>query len=217
MIAHRGGGSLAPENTLAAFWKALDVGADAIEMDVRLTRDQQVVVIHDRLVDRTTTGKGPVGKYTLKELKLLDAGSWFGPQLKGERVPTLDEVFEGLPSDLPMYVELKARGHGAWPLVVRVVDLIRRHGRWDGTLVASFNPIAMILLRATEPRIIRGYISSHRHPLPMRARWFAPDRGTLTPKLLARFHAQGKPVVAWDLDAGTDMEQIKKRWGWMPP
>ena len=89
VVAHRGGAGLAPENTLAAFRMALEVGADAIELDVRLTRDGRVAVIHDRTVDRTTGGRGPVGSYTLAELKALDAGSWFGPQYLGERVPTL--------------------------------------------------------------------------------------------------------------------------------
>ena len=219
VIAHRGGSALAPENTLAAFRRALEVGADGVELDVRLTKDGRVVVIHDRRVDRTTTGNGLVGSYMLEELKCLDAGSWFDPQFGGERVPTLEEVFEALPGNFPIYVELKVRGHGAWPLVVRVVDLIRRFGRWESTMVASFNPVAVAFLRVVEPRIVRGYIWSSRHPLPLRARWLsplvnphwlAPDRNTLTPEMLARFHAQGGLVAAWDLDAGADMGQLKK-------
>ena len=217
VIAHRGANGLAPENTLAAFRKALEVGSDGIELDVRLTRDRQVVAIHDRRVDRTTTGSGPVGTYTLRELKSLDAGSWFGPEFGREAVPTLVDVFDALPNQFPIYLELKARGHGTWPLVARVVHIMRRYQRWSSTMVASFNPIAVALLRAMEPRIIRGYIWSRRHPLPMRARWlsplasphwFAPDRRTFTPNLLATFHALGKSVVAWDLDTGTDMKLL---------
>ena len=208
---------MAPENTLAAFHKALEVGADAIELDVRLTRDGRVVVIHDRRVDRTTTGKGPVGSYTCGELKSLDAGSWYGPQFEGERVPTLEEVFEVLPHEFPIYVELKARGPGAWSLVRAVVKLIRDHKRYVSTMVASFNPVPLAFLRVIEPRIIRGYIWSARHPLPMRARWLsplvdphwlAPDRHTLTRDIISKFHAQGKPVAAWDLDAGDNMKEL---------
>ena len=219
VVAHRGGGGLAPENTMAAFHLALKVGADAIELDVRLTRDGHVVVFHDRWVHRTTTGTGTVGSHTLGELRSLDAGAWYGPEFHGERIPTLEEVFGTLPVNLPIYVEMKARGHGAWPLVKKVAALVRRHRRWDSTLVASFNPIAMAFLRAQEPRIVRGYISSSGHPLPLRARWlsplvnphwYAPDRRTLTPGLLARFHAQGKSVAGSDLDAGTDMSQLKQ-------
>lgn len=217
VVAHRGGAGMAPENTLAAFRKALEVGADAIELDVRLTRDRQVVVIHDRRLERTTTGHGPVGAHTLEELKCLDAGSWYGPQFSGERVPTLIEVFEALPVYFPIYVEIKARGPGAALLAMGVINIIRRYGRWESTMVASFNPLAMAFIRAIEPRITRGYIWSGHHPLPLRARWLspmvkphwlAPDRRTLTPELLSRFHSQGKPVAAWDLDVCTDMRRL---------
>ena len=208
---------MAPENTLAAFRKALEVGADAVELDVRLTRDRHVVVIHDRRLERTTTGHGAVGSHTLKEVKHLDAGSWYGPQFSGEQVPTLVEVFEALPVHFPIYVEIKARGSGVAILATRVVDTIRRYNRWESTMVASFNPLAMAFVRAIDPRITRGYIWSSRHPLPLRARWLipmvqphwlAPDRRTLTPELLSRFHSQGKPVAAWDLDVCTDMRRL---------
>ena len=217
VVAHRGNSTQAPENTISAFHKALDVGADAIEMDVRLTRDRRVVVMHDRRLDRTTTGKGPVGAFTLERLKGMDAGSWFGPQYVGERVPTLEEVFDELPRDFPLYIELKSRGPGALPLALRVVSVIRRYERWDSSMVASFNPLAVVTLRMVEPRIIRGYIWSRHHPLPMRARWFAPlakphwlapDRESLTEELLVKFHAQGKAMAAWDVDVGTDVGRL---------
>ena len=204
---------------MAAFHKAVEVGADAIELDVRLTRDGHVVVMHDRRVERTTTGNGPVGTYTLKDLKSQDAGSWFDEKFGGERVPTLGEVFGEMPSDLLIYVELKVRGPGVWSLAAKVVDAIRAHGREETTLVASFNPMAVAIIRALGPRIVRGYIWARRHPLPLRARWlsplakpywFVPDKATATPEMLARFHARGNPVAAWDVDAGTDMGHLKK-------
>lgn len=95
-IAHRGasGKGLAPENTLAAIEKAIEIGVDAVEIDIHLTADGHVVVIHDRTVDRTTNGAGPVDQMTLDELKRLDAGSWFAREFVGERVPTLQEVLD---------------------------------------------------------------------------------------------------------------------------
>jgi glycerophosphoryl diester phosphodiesterase len=218
VIAHRGGAGLAPENTLPAFLRALEVGADAVELDVRLTRDGRVATIHDRRLDRTTTGKGVVGGFTLEELKRLDAGSWYGREYAGERIPTLEEVFEVLPRGFPVYVELKVRGTGAWALARRVLDITRRYERWNSTLVASFNPMPLICLRMAEGRLVRGYIWSRNHPLPLRARWFeplvsplwlAPDRGTFSPRLLARSHAQGRRVAAWETDLGTGMEGLK--------
>ena len=219
VVAHRGASAHAPENTLAAFHKAVEMGADAVELDVRLTRDRRVVVMHDRLVDRTTTGRGPVGSFTLGELKALDAGSWYGPKHAGERAPSLEEVFAALPEGFLVYVELKARGPGAVPLALRVARVIRRYQRWDSTMVASFNPVAVAVIRAADPRTVRGYIWSSHHPLPMRARWLAPlakphwlapDRASLTEEMLARFHSQGKPVAAWDVDVGSDIGRLEE-------
>ncbi|MBN9517547.1 hypothetical protein J0H58_03360 [bacterium] len=92
VVAHRGLSKHAPENTLANFDACLDIRLD-IELDVRRTRDGQLVVVHDDTVDRTTTGKGKVGALSLRELQALDAGAWFDPAFAGERVPTLDAVF----------------------------------------------------------------------------------------------------------------------------
>ena len=84
VLAHRGYSAKAPENTMAAFELALAVGADGIELDVHMTRDGEIVVIHDDTLDRTTNGKGPVSDQTMAELRELDAGSWFSPEFAGE-------------------------------------------------------------------------------------------------------------------------------------
>ena len=217
IIAHRGDSIAAPENTLESFSRAVEMGADGVELDVRLTKDGEVAVIHDRRVDRTTSGKGPIGTLTLAETKELDAGSWFDPRFKSARVSTLDEVLSDLPATFLVNVELKVRGAGVKPLVSRVAQTIRRHQRFDSTLVASFHPLALWLLRVTEPEIMRGFIWARHHPLPLRARWLGPlvdahwmdpDRNTFAPHEMERFHAQGKPVLAWDLDVGTDLARL---------
>ena len=102
-IAHRGasGEGLAPENTLAAFEKAIEIGCDIIEIDIHLTADNRVVVIHDRAVDRTTDGSGPVDTMTFDEIKELSAGRWFGKQFAKERIPTLEETLERLRRNRP--------------------------------------------------------------------------------------------------------------------
>jgi glycerophosphoryl diester phosphodiesterase len=219
VIAHRGGSDLAPENTLAAFRNAVEVGADAIELDVRLTKDRRVAVFHDRRIDRTTTGSGTIGTLTMEELKNLDAGSWYGREYAGERVPSLEDVFEAVPEDFPVYVEMKARGPNGFSLASAVVDVVRRCRRWDSTMVASFNPWCTLWVRASESRIVRGYIWAQRHPLPLRARWLgplvdaqwlAPDRDTFSPGLLRRSHSRGKRVAALDTDVGRDMGRLKE-------
>ena len=93
-IAHRGASSYAPENTFAAYDKALAMGTNHIELDVHLTSDDHIVVIHDDTVDRTTNASGPVADFTLNELRALDAGSWFGPKYKGEPIRSFGETLE---------------------------------------------------------------------------------------------------------------------------
>ena len=108
VIAHRGASADAPENTMRAFEQAMLFGADGIELDVQLTRDGELVVIHDETLDRTTTGRGSVYSYTFAELRTLDAGSWFARSTKPERIPHLQEVFDLLAgTDILLNVELK--------------------------------------------------------------------------------------------------------------
>lgn len=217
IIAHRGDLSRAPENTLTAFRSALAAGADGIELDVRLTRDDQLIVFHDRCLDRTSDGRGPVDRTTLAEIRSLDVGAWFDPAFKGETAPTLDEVFELLPNDYLVNVEMKVIISGMKLIAHRVAETINRHQRWGSTLVASFNPVALCHLRRLEPRIFRGYIWSKRHPYPIRARWLSPlvqaqwydpANDTYTPEAHRNLQGRGRRVLAWDLDFGCNMEAM---------
>ena len=217
IIAHRGDLTNAPENTLPAFRKALDLGADGIELDVRLTKDEMLVVFHDRCLDRTSNGSGPVNHYNLDEVRCLDAGTWFGPGFKGEQAPTLDEVFESLPADFLINVEMKVIMKGMRLIAHKVAEVVRRHARWDSTLVASFNPIALYELRKIDPKISRGYIWSRNHPFPIRSRcfsplvqadWYDPANDSYNTKLHRKFQARGSRVLAWDLDFDRDIEQM---------
>lgn len=130
LIGHRGASGELPENTLAAFDRALEEGADALELDVRLSRDGVPVVIHDSTVDRTTGGRGAVHDLLLAELRLLDAG-------RGERIPTLEEVLERY-SSTPLVLEVKAV-EAAEP----VAQLLGRHGAAARVLVGSFERAAL--------------------------------------------------------------------------
>ena len=217
IIAHRGDVINAPENTIAAFKKALYLGADGIELDVRLTKDRGLVVFHDQFLGRTAAGSGSVNHYTQDEMRDLDVGSWFAPQFKGAQVPTLDEVFEFLPKDFLINVEMKAILKGMRLIAHKVAEVVRRHSRWNSTLVASFNPISLWELRKIEPQIIRGYIWSRRHPFPIRSRcfshlvqanWYDPANDSYNPKLHQKFHSRGTRVLAWDLDFGKDLKRM---------
>ena len=217
VIAHRGDQSNAPENTIAAFTKALELGADGIELDVRLTRDNELVVFHDRCLERTSNGFGPVNHRTQQEVLAFDAGSWFSPEFYGEHPPTLDEVFESLPADFLINVEMKVIMKGMRLIAHKTAEIVRRHARWDSTLVASFNPISLWELRTIEPKINRGYIWSKNHPFPIRSRifsplvqadWYDPANDSYNTKLHRQFQAKGARVLAWDLDFDRDFEKM---------
>jgi len=147
VIAHRGASGTAPENTLAAFREAHRLGAAMIELDVQLSADGHVVVMHDDTVDRTTDGSGLVSDLRLSELRALDAGGWFGREFRGERVPTLSEVLAAVP--MPINVELKSGGGDA--LAEAVIDTVRSADALGRVIFSSFEDEALARLWRIEP------------------------------------------------------------------
>jgi len=128
IIAHKGASGQAPENTLASFKIAMDMGVDMIELDVRNTLDEQIVVIHDSTLDRTTDGSGLVHDYTLDQIKELDAGSWFGEaKYAGEKVPTLKEVLDLVNGKCKVLIEIKHMDHPHYhDFAEKLIDVIRK-------------------------------------------------------------------------------------------
>jgi glycerophosphoryl diester phosphodiesterase len=143
VIAHRGASGMCPENTLAAFRRAEQLGAGMIELDVQLTRDGAVVVMHDWTLERTTDGSGAVRDWTLAELRARDAGAWFAPAFRGERVPTLAEVLAAV--GLPVNVELKPVGDDG--LEGCALEVVERGTALDRVVFSSFAPSALEGLR----------------------------------------------------------------------
>src|SRR5713226_4565274 len=127
VIAHRGASGNAPENTMAAFRKALALGASFIETDLQLSRDARVVAVHDATVNRPTNGEGAVHDMTLAELRRLDAGSWFGSEFAGQRIPTLEEILQfSKKNDVVFYLEMKPAG--SWGGEHALVGALRESG-----------------------------------------------------------------------------------------
>ena len=131
-----------PENTLAAFDAAIGAGAVMIELDVTLSRDRKVVVIHDATLDRTTDGNGAVADFTLAELKQLDAGSWFDAQFADQRLPELSEVLDLVNGRVSLNIEIKAHayepGHPTDAIEKQVVELVRQKNLLDSCMISSF-------------------------------------------------------------------------------
>lgn len=155
-IGHRGAASEAPENTLIAFQKALEQGADGLELDIHLTADGEIVVCHDSTVNRTTDGTGAIRSMTVAELKKLDAGIRFDESFRGERIPLLSEVFELVPKHIMINIELKNTYDGA--VEGKLVDLIRSSDRLDSVVVSSFRHQCLARLKALEPDLKIGIL-----------------------------------------------------------
>ncbi len=142
IIGHRGFPRVAPENTLTSFEKAIEYGADMVELDVTLSREGVPVVIHDSHLSRTTDGKGFVRRHSLSSLRKLDAGSWFGKEFRQEFIPTLSEVFELFGSRISINIEIKKESFSKrQPWVVEaVLRTIEDFGLRKSTVVSSFSP-----------------------------------------------------------------------------
>ncbi len=169
IVAHRGANKFAPENTLAAIKKALDIGVDMIEIDVHLTKDNQLIVIHDETLERTTNGSGRISGHTLLELKELDAGSWFSKDFIGEPLPTLDEVLEVINGQTTCLIEIKWEGDAPYMGIEHLVaKSIIANNAVAWTIVQSFKSSYLENLNATYPNIILGklLIGSWSLPLP---------------------------------------------------
>jgi len=154
IIAHRGASTHAPENTLPAFKKAIELGAGGIELDVQLSSDGHLVVIHDEKVDRTSNGKGLVKDKTLSELQSLDFGGWFSKEFNGTKIPLFDEVLELFSTwDGLLNVEIK-NGPIFYPgIEKKVAEALEFHNMTARTIVSSFNHYSLVEIRKLDPSI----------------------------------------------------------------
>lgn len=221
--AHRGAAGLCPENTLAAFRKAIEVGVDGTEMDLQTTKDGAVVIIHDDTVDRTTDGRGRIGDFTLEEIQRLDAGGKFGPAFRGERIPTLRELIDlvkaaGDPR-FRLNLEVKfADGREGEPadLEERVLAVLRETGFTDRVITQSFHHPSAAKMKRLAPAIPAGLLVGERRqpkdPVAAvrehRVDYYAPHHSLVTPELLARLHGAGIPVVAWTVNDPAAMRRL---------
>ncbi|GAB6906070.1 Glycerophosphoryl diester phosphodiesterase [Desulfosarcina cetonica] len=214
-IAHRGVCARYPENTLAAFRGAIDAGAHMIELDVTLSKDRRLVVIHDETVDRTTNGQGAVNALTLTRLQQLDAGSWFDSRFAGERLPTLAQVLDAVKGHLWVNIEIKPEAfekEGPIDAVERqVCDLVVAKRMRDAVLISSFEWRVLERLRLLDARIAIGLLSEgpadeHLGYWQKRLGAFSwhPDYRVLTRPQVDAVHAMGAWVFPYAVNGRID-------------
>ncbi len=199
---------------MAAFRRAVELGATFIETDLQLSRDGRFVAIHDTTLDRTTSGRGPVSAVKLAELRELDAGSWFGPQFAGERIPTLDEILQfARESNAVFYLEIKARG--AWGFLEHsLVGALRNAGEAAQAVVISFDSGRLAAVRRLEPTLMTGFLYDRACPdaveraLGVGARQLAPRGDLVTRELVGRARRAGLQVVTWTINESAHMRAL---------
>jgi glycerophosphoryl diester phosphodiesterase len=213
VIAHRGASGHAPENTMAAFKKAVALGATFIETDLQLSRDARFVAIHDATLDRTTNGQGAVHDMTMPELRRLDAGSWFGSEFAGERIPMLEEILEfSRKNDVVFYLELKPGG--SWGGEHALIGALRESGEIPRAVVISFDALVVRSLRKIEPTLMTGLLYDGKFENPLEkavevgARQLAVRGDLVTPALLAEARKKDLQVVCWTVNHPAHMRML---------
>lgn len=219
LIGHRGYPSKFPENTLASFEGAIQARCDMVELDVTLTRDRKVVVIHDDTLDRTTSGKGAVRAHTLEEIKRLDAGSWFDPRFATERVPELLEVMKLTTGRCMVNIEIKGSAfEAAYPIDAiehQVVKLVKTSGAVGRVIVSSFDKrILQRIATMQEPPAI-AYISDHGADqrvlemlLEIKAFSWHPRFKVLTRDQVDMMHTANLKVYPWTINTRQEAENL---------
>ena len=214
VIAHRGFSGKAPENTMAAFRRAIEIGSDAIELDVRFSGDGRLVVFHDDTLERTTNGRGKVADLTVKELKQLDAGRWFGPAFTGERIPALREVLELARGRILLNIELKKGDQGRYGMLDLANQTLREvveAGMEGRILFSSFDLNAIQRIREKDPRIPVAFITGDFWKSPLDAtggKFFPvlnPGKSVLNERNLSAARQQGVRVNVWTPNTDEEM------------
>lgn len=217
VIAHRGASMYAPENTLAAFDLALQQDADAIELDVKLSADEQIVVIHDNTVDRTTNGTGEIRSMPLNEIKKLDAGSHFNSQFCDEKIPTLQEVFWEFGRDIFINIEITNYASPTDQLPLKVAELVNKNGLQEMVFFSSFNPLALIKINNYLPGSPKGLLvgtgllglfrySWLRKFIPHQALHSAIDITSI--ELIKNVHEDGKRIHVFTVNSANDIKKL---------
>jgi glycerophosphoryl diester phosphodiesterase len=207
-VAHRGATGYAPENTIAAFDKGVEMKADYIEIDVQRSKDGELVIIHDNTVDRTTDGTGYVKDLTFEQIRSLDAGSWKGEQFTGEKIPTFDEILDRYHGKTGILIELKSpelypgiEGQVAQKLKERNLDKPQN----EKIIIQSFNFESMKITNSLLPKVPIGVLTSNRahtteqalKEFATYADYFNPSYGIVSKELVDQVHSLGMKIQSW--------------------
>jgi glycerophosphoryl diester phosphodiesterase len=203
-IGHRGARAYEPENTIRSFKRAIELGADAVEMDIRKTKDNKLVVIHNADVNKTTDGNGAVNELTLEEIKRLVTE-------KGEKIPTFEEVLDAVGKQVKMLVELKETGTEE-----QVLDLVRKKGLTENVIIVSFHEDVLRKVKELNDEVATGLIYvRHKKPiqaaLDLKAEYLLPLYQFTHSANVKKAHENGLKVIVWTINNKEDVAEYRKK------
>lgn len=219
IIAHRGASAYAPENTMAAFQKAVELSADGIEFDVKCSKDGEMVIIHDQSLERTTNGHGRVIETNLKDLRNLDSGSSFSPEFTGEKIPILSEVLEEFSKRLIINIELTNYSSIRDGLAKKAANLVKQMGVENHVIFSSFHPYNLYITRRILPNVPVALLA-----LPGKKgaifrsnllRWLSPDLihpyfSDVDKQFVEKQHQKNRKVNVWTVNTETQIKKLLK-------
>ena len=223
VLAHRGASGWAPETTLAAYRLALEMKVDYLELDVHMTKDGEIVAIHDTTVDRTTGGKGAVGDFTLDQIKQLDAGSWFNkahpdrarPEFAGQKIPTLQEVIDlARNTSAGLYIETKNPELYPPSFEAKLLEIIRLNSFEKRVMIQSFNALSVQKAKKLDASIPTALLIENIADDPVDAvlaagaNELAIHFKLLTPAILGKAQEKGLSVAVWTVDEVEDLKRM---------
>lgn len=210
-IAHRGCSSLAPENTYAAWIKAIEVGADYFELDIQISSDDSLMIMHDATVDRTTNGTGNLSSMTYAQLRLLDAGSWFSPEFAGEKIPTFAEALQLSKSNgiVDIVAEIKSNNS---TVVEKVVAMIQAFGMQSRVIVSSFNFSQLTQTKSLDTTIAVQLFATITNAMidqvaAINGEWVGSG-GTITQAIINYAHSKGVLFNGWTINDAYTMRGL---------
>ena len=210
VMAHRGASAVAPENTLVAYERAIGMGADYAELDVRQTKDGAIVLMHDKTVHRTTGVKGFVWDMTLDELKQLEAGSWFGEEYRGEPIPTLEEVIRLVKGRMKLNIEVKISENEPG-IAQKVVDIVRSEDFSRDCIITSFDMETVKTFKAIAPDLRTGFIFDKEYrPDVFEGNWdiLSSNHKLVDAEFMRLAKKSGKKTYVWTVNEREEMLRL---------
>ncbi len=226
VISHRGANKEAPQNTIPAFEKSLEIGCDGFETDIHLTADGYPVICHNYTIDETSNGTGEVRAKTLDELRTYDFGSYFSEKYAGTKLPILEEFLDlSAKGDIEiMNIEIKPPLDGNYEIVKKTIDAVKEKGLFDKLLISSFDPKVLVECKRIDPECKTGYLyapnKAHfykkmlfgyvKFAKSIKADYLHPHFLAVTKTYVKRLHKNGIKVNVWTVDKPEVAERLLK-------